>query len=166
MQNPVIIGRFGRTYGIKGWLRVEIYADINDPITHQPWQIQQNNNWKVLDITDHKMHSNSLLVHIKGIDTPEEAKALLVGKTIALNQEQLPQLAENEFYWSDLEGLQVITTQGQNLGTVDYLLESKANDVLVVQGERERLIPYIPEQVIIKVDLEAKQIIVDWDPDF
>ena len=85
---------------------------------------------------------------------------------IGIYRGQLPETREDEFYWSDLIGLQVINADGKRLGEVDHLLETGANDVLVVRGEREYLIPYLPEQVIQDIDLDAQVIRVDWDPDF
>ena len=81
-------------------------------------------------------------------------------------REQLPAPAEDEYYWHDLVGLRVKTTQGMELGTVDHLIETGANDVLVVRGERERLIPFIRGQVVLQIDLAAGEIQVDWDPEF
>jgi 16S rRNA processing protein RimM len=91
--------------------------------------------------------------------------AELVGRDIAIRREQLPAAEEGRFYWADLEGLQVRTTEGADLGRVDHLLETGANDVLVVKGERERLLPFI-DQVISEVDLDGGVITVEWDPEF
>ena len=63
-------------------------------------------------------------------------------------------------------GLGVVTRDGQELGQVSGLMQTGTNDVLVVSGERERLIPFIREQVVLAVDAEARRIEVDWDPDF
>ena len=78
----------------------------------------------------------------------------------------MPAVAEGEYYWNDLIGLKVVALDGEVLGTVDYLLETGANDVLVVRGERELLIPFVTGQVVTQVDLENRVLRVDWDPDF
>ena len=85
---------------------------------------------------------------------------------IAIRRDQLAQTGENEFYWSHLQGLAVVTQEKIELGVVSHLFETGSNDVLVVKGERERLIPFILDQVIKQVDLEEGRILVDWDPDF
>jgi 16S rRNA processing protein RimM len=85
---------------------------------------------------------------------------------IGISRDQLPETVPGEYYWSDLQGLEVVTLEGESLGRVDHLIETGANDVLVVQGDRERLIPFVPEQVVTRVDLEAGIIQVDWDRDF
>ena len=96
----------------------------------------------------------------------ESAIALSDVSLIAVERDQLPETAPDEYYWTDLEGLSVVCQDGTELGRIDHLLETGANDVLVVQGERERLIPYIPGQVIRQVDLENGRMVVDWDPEF
>ncbi len=91
---------------------------------------------------------------------------MLAGKEVLLAHEQLPDLAENEYYWDDLMGLRVINTENIELGRVTGLMETGANDVLVVQGEEERLIPYVWQQVVQSVDLEAGEMRVDWGLDY
>lgn len=169
MEHPVIIARFGKTFGVKGWVRVQSFMDFEHKITdYQPWHIHKQNAdiWAAIDVIDSQFQADKLVVQVKGINTLEQAKALLTGKEIAVARGQLPALEKGDFYRLDIEGLEIITTQGESLGHVDYLMESGANDVLVVKGERERLIPYIKERVIKKVDLDNQNIIVDWDPDF
>jgi len=78
----------------------------------------------------------------------------------------LPAAGEDEYYWSDLEGLRVETLEGVDLGTVDHLIETGANDVLIVRGDRERLIPFLRPSVVREIDLVAARIRVAWDPDF
>ena len=95
-----------------------------------------------------------------------DAAAALKGTQIGVHREQLPGPGEGEYYWHDLVGLRVQTTQGMELGTVDHLIETGANDVLVVRGERERLIPFIRGQVVLSIDLAAGEMRVDWDPEF
>lgn len=85
---------------------------------------------------------------------------------IGVRRDQLPDTAPGEYYWRDLIGLAVVTRQGEPLGKVDHLLETGANDVLVVAGERERLIPFVPGPIVTQVDLQAGVIEVDWDKDF
>ena len=90
----------------------------------------------------------------------------LMGSEIGISRDQLPDTAPGEYYWGDLQGLEVLTGDGESLGTVDHLIETGANDVLVVKGDRERLIPFVLQQVVTRVDLDAGTIQVDWDKDF
>jgi 16S rRNA processing protein RimM len=89
-----------------------------------------------------------------------------MGCEIGIRRDQLPGTAPGEYYWRDLQGLTVVTIKGELLGTVDHLIETGANDVLVVKGERERLIPFVLDQVIVNVDLEKREIQIDWDKGF
>ncbi len=89
-----------------------------------------------------------------------------MGSEIAIARAQLPDAAPGEYYWADLVGLEVVTLEGRHLGRVDHLMETGAHDVLVVKGEQTVLIPYVPEQVVLEVDLEAGRMQVDWDPDY
>ena len=78
----------------------------------------------------------------------------------------MPALESGEYYWADLMGLEVSTRQGDILGVVEKILETGANDVLVIRGEREHLVPYVPGQYVLSVDLAASVMVVDWDPEF
>ena len=116
-------------------------------------------------VVDGKSHGKTIVAHFEGIDDRDEAAGYLQA-TIGVNRSLLPETADGEYYWSDLEGLTVRRENGEVLGTVAYLLETGANDVLVVREEgREVLIPFVMEQVVKDVDLAAGVIRVDWDWD-
>ena len=89
-----------------------------------------------------------------------------MGWDVFITPDQLPKAAKDEYYWSDLIGLAVETNQGVQLGIVDSLLETGANDVVIVKGERERAIPFLQGKTIINIDLDAGRMVVDWDPGF
>ena len=109
---------------------------------------------------------NLVVAELEGI-TDRDAAFALMGSEILIHRQQLPAAKAGEYYWTDLVELQVVTTAGVNLGKVDHLLETGANDVLVViDGEIERLIPFLQPQTVLSIDLVAGQMIVDWDPDF
>jgi 16S rRNA processing protein RimM len=172
----VVIGRFTGTFGIKGWLKVYSYTEpLDNLLDYLYCQVLRNGVWQATQIAEGKVHGKGLVVKIKGIDDPEQAAAY-VGCDMAVASTQLPLLPENEYYWRQLEGLQVIVDHPQRgrlvLGRVNHLLETGANDVLVVRGDddsidrNERLIPYLPERVVLEIDLAAQTMRVDWDPDF
>ena len=106
-----------------------------------------------------------MIARLAGCESRDQAQALM-GCEIAIRRDQLPVTAPGEYYWRDLQGLTVVTIEGELLGTVDHLIETGANDVLVVKGDRERLIPFVLNQVIVNVDLDKREIRVDWDKDF
>ena len=104
------------------------------------------------------------MVNLKGIDDRNKAEEL-VNFEISIASDALPELEDGDFYWHQLEGLQVVNLEGQLLGKVDHLLETGANDVMVVKGEQERLIPFVMERVVLGVDLDKGEIEVDWEWD-
>ncbi|WP_440876455.1 ribosome maturation factor RimM [Thalassotalea sp. PLHSN55] len=169
----VILGKVGAVYGIKGWLKIHSFTDDQEAILdYFPWSLKLGNNTKPVEVTDWRKHNNGLIVQVAGI-TDRDVAQTLVGSEILVNEDMLPDLPEGEFYWRDLIGMAVVNTQGYNLGVVSDLMETGANDVLVVKanpndgfGKKERLIPYLFEQVVVEVSAENKQICVDWDPGF
>jgi 16S rRNA processing protein RimM len=169
----IILGKVGAVYGVKGWLKVHSFTDETEAILdYFPWSLKLGNNTQSVDITDWRKHSNNLIVKVAGIDDRDVAQKL-VGSEIIVAENVLPELPEGDFYWRDLIGMVVVTTNGYNLGSVSEIMETGANDVLVVKanpndgfGQKERLIPYLADQVVISVSAETKQICVDWDPGF
>ena len=121
--------------------------------------------WNERRCAEGRVHGRGLVARLEGI-TDREVARTLVGAEIAVLREQLPALTEGDYYWADLIGLRVLTEDGLELGVIDYLFETGANDVLVVKGDRERLIPYVQGDVIKGIDLEQGEMRVDWDPDY
>lgn len=162
----VTVGRITGVYGVKGWLRIYSFTEPRANILeYNPWQLRLADGWHSVELLDGKAHGKGVIAHLAGCEDRDQA-ARWVDVEIAVRREQLPAAEAGEFYWRDLIGLRVITTAGQELGVVDHLLETGANDVLVVQGERERLIPYAMGEVVTAVDLEAGELQVDWDPEY
>lgn len=164
MKEKVIIGRFGAPHGIKGWIRVQSHTDpIQNLLNYSPLFIEKNTDWEILAMEDGKPHQAGLIVKVQGIDTPEAAR-LLTHKNIAIDREKLPLLNNAQYYWADLIGLSVVNVKHEELGVIDSLMETGANDVIVVHHSSgsEILIPYI-KSVVLSVDLEKKIMIVDWD---
>ncbi len=159
------MGKFTGAFGIKGGLKVLSYTRPPDNILQFPtWNLSEGKGYLAIKVMQQIKHPKSLVVMLEGIDSRDAAEAL-VGETIFVRRSQLPRPAKNEIYWADLIGLKVNTPAGECLGQVQNLLDTGANDVLVVDGDKERLIPYI-QDVVIEVDLVKKLIVVDWDADF
>jgi len=162
-DRKIIIARLGAAYGIKGWLHLTSFTDPVDNIfQYQPWHLKKDKRWEAIALEAHKSHGNSFVVKLKGCDDRDRATQLK-GSEIAVNRTELPKTAENEYYWSDLMGLTVKTMTGETLGTIDYLFETGANDVVVTKGKKQHFIPYIGT-VIKHIDLEKQEMIVDWEP--
>lgn len=162
----VVLGKTSGAFGIKGWVKVFSYTSPPEQIfDYRQWYIKQSGQWNPVKLKSGRPQGKGLIAQIDGIADRNAAEAL--GRCeIAIMRDQLPKLRENEFYWSDLIGMQVVDTKGKSFGKVKALIETGANDVLVVNGDEERLVPWIWDQVIQSVSLQEKLITVDWDPDF
>ena len=162
----LVMGRLAAPYGVKGWLRVTSYTELPESLLdYSPWYLRRRDDWEATEIVSGRAHGKGLVVQLKGCADRDDAAAL-TGTEIGIYRSQLPEADADEFYWSDLVGMQVITRDARTLGQLDHLFETGANDVMVVKGTQEYLVPYIEGQVVQSVDLEAGVITVDWDPDF
>jgi 16S rRNA processing protein RimM len=165
-DHPLVMGRFAAPFGVQGWLRVTSYTEVPENLLHySPWYIRKQESWQVVDVVSGRQHGKGLVVQLKDC-TDRDAAAVLTGTDIGIFRSQLPAAEAGEYYWSDLIGMQVITKDERILGRLDHLFETGANDVMVVKGEQEYLVPYIEGQVVVSVDPETREIRVDWDPDF
>ena len=172
-EEQIILGKVGAVYGIKGWLKIHSFTDETEAILdYFPWSLKLGNKTQTVEITDWRKHNKVLIVKVAGIDDRDDAQAF-VGSEILTNEAALPELSQDDFYWRDIIGMSVVTNKGYDLGVVTDMMETGANDVLVVKAnlndgfsKKERLIPYLFEQVVESVSLENKQICVDWDPGF
>ncbi len=158
----VVVGRFGPPFGVKGWLNVISYTD---PVTnlgdYQPWFIERGGEWLPLRVDQLKPHRNGFVAQVDGVDDRDVALRYS-GKSIGVAEDTLPAADEDEFYWKDLIGLPVEDLQGRALGEVAGLIETGANDVIVVRTTGgEVLIPFV-RHVVIEVDLKGRKIVVDW----
>lgn len=154
-------------FGVKGWLKVFSLTEPRENIlNYSPWVLKKGSEVKKVRLVNGKRQGKSVVALIEGITDRTDAE-LFCGWEILINKSLFPDTEEGIYYWADLVGLLVETEQGVSLGKVDSLLETGANDVLVVKDDKqERLIPFIIKQVVKKVDLDDKRMIVDWDPDF
>lgn len=159
------MGRVSAPFGVRGWLKVHAFTDTLDGLLDYPvWWLGRNGVWQEHRVLECSVHGKLLIAQLEGV-ADRRAAEVLKGIEIAVSRDELPLPEENEFYWSDLIGLNVVNTAGVELGKVDSLLQTGANDVLVVKGERERLIPFV-KQVVLDVDKAAAVIRVDWGADY
>jgi len=164
--SPIVIGKVGRTYGVQGWLKVNSYTSPADNILdYDQWLFQYKGQWQTIPDVELQQHGQGIIIHFTGVDNPEEAQQY-VNMPIAITHDQLGKLPEGEYYWCDLEGLTVINENGIELGTVERLMETGANDVLVVKGEEKILVPVVKGQVLKDVNLAEGRILVDWSGEF
>jgi 16S rRNA processing protein RimM len=172
-QEKIVVGKLGASYGIRGWLKIFSYTEEAENIfDYKPWFIKVRGQWQEFKVEDWKRHNQGWVGKLEGLDQREDAQAL-TNAEIGINPDVLPALSDEEFYWRELFGMDVVTTKGYNLGKVTDILETGSNDVLVIKanlkdafGKKERLVPFLDGQVIKMIDRSAQRIEVDWDPGF
>ncbi len=165
-DRPVILGRVSGLFGVKGWVKVHSYTDPREAILNYPdWLIELGGRWQPLKLEEGKQQGKTVIARFEGVQDRDAAVEYMNAR-IGVQRDNLPQTGDGEYYWSDLEGLSVVRIDGNVLGKVAYLLETGANDVLVVQeGDREVLIPFVTGDVVKEVDLAKGEISVDWEWD-
>lgn len=163
-QSVVPLGYVSGVYGLQGWVKVHSWTSPRDAILdYQPWLLGEKQ--EAIEIVSGRAQGKTIVAELPGITGPEQARTL-VGQEIAVLREQLPEPPEQSWYWADLVGLDVMSMDGTRLGRVEKMLETGANDVMVVAGEREMLVPFVPGVYVIEVDLEAGTVVVDWKQDY
>lgn len=170
--NEIRLGSINGSHGVKGWLKVFSYTDPLEAILdYSPWILRKGGVEKEITIKDGQASGKRLIVQIEGVDTRDQAEDL-IGYEVHVNMDAIPDLEEGELYWFQLEGLVVKNSFGEVLGKIDHMLETGANDVMVVEAtndsidKEQRLIPYLEDDVVKQVDQEAGVVIVDWDSDY
>ena len=170
----LLAGKITGAYGIKGWVKVHALTDpVENFLSFSGWQLYRRKAFEPVEFVDGRVHGKGLIARIRGIDDRSGAEGLK-GLEVWVPEGELPELDDGEYYWSELQGMEVHTEHdGQALffGTVDHLLETGANDVLVVEScdgsmdDRQRLIPYLVDDVVTAIDARARRIDVRWHPD-
>jgi len=133
-------------------------------LDYDRWLLSGKNGWQEATVAEGQRHGKTVIVRITGYDDRDQAVGL-IGTEIGVPRDELPETDSDQYYWSDLEGLSVVHRDGTELGKVDHLLETGANDVMVVRGETERLVPFVMDKVVLGVDLAKGEIRVDWEWD-
>ena len=172
-QRIEVVGKLGSTYGIRGWLRIYSSTEQAESIfDYQPWFLKIKGEQQPTELENWRHHNHEIIVKLKGVDDREAAQ-ILANVEIGVDLSVFPELEEGDYYWHDLIGCSVVNLEGYTMGTVTEMMETGSNDVLVVKantkdafGKQERLIPFLYEQVVKRVDLTTKTIEVDWDAGF
>lgn len=165
------MGRIGAPYGIKGWVKLISFTDpVDNLLDYEHFWVVDGSAFRKIEIDEARPQGEGLVGHIKGCDIREDVRHY-TGLDLLVPKDELPELDEG-FYWHELEGLRVVNLAGEDLGVIDHLLATGANDVMVLRGDeasvdqQERLIPYVEEQVVKEVDLAARVMRVDWGRDW
>jgi 16S rRNA processing protein RimM len=164
-DEAVCVGHILGAQGIKGEVRVFSNTDPRENIVaYSPWQVEIDGELETIEVNG-RLQGKNVIANLTGVDDRDQATAL-TGSKIYILPEQLPPLENDEYYWSDLIGMEVKSMQAEALGTVDSMMETGASDVMVVKGDRERLIPFVMKDIVQEIDLVKKQMIVDWQADY
>lgn len=159
LKDWVYIGKFGKVHGIKGNIRIYSFTEpMENFVAYKPKYICSAGKWQEIEFESLIVKDKFILAKVKGCDIREDAEKL-TNAEIAIKKEQLPKL-EDEYYWHELVGMQVKTTQNELLGKVIEILPTGSNDVLVIEGNKRHLIPYRPEFI---VNIKDGNITVDWE---
>lgn len=160
------MARIGAPFGIKGWIKLQIFTETPDSLdAYASWLLKGPNGWDEFELEDFSVNAKGVIAKLKSCDDRTAAEKL-VKRDIGIPREALDQTGEGEIFWFDLIGCEVVNTAGGRLGTIETLMETGANDVLVVaRGNEETLIPFIGD-VIVKVDRDARVVTVDWSGEY
>jgi 16S rRNA processing protein RimM len=159
------MGRILAPYGVRGWIKVRPQTESTDGLLgYRTWWLGKQGEWNSYQLLEGRVHGTDVVARLEGVADRDRA-AQLRGCDVAVPRSELPPAPEGEYYWADLIGLEVVNREGVRLGQVAEVFATGANDVLVVRGERERLIPFV-EAVVVDVDLEGALLTLDWGADY
>ena len=165
-ERRILLGRVLGAFGVRGELKLQSFTDPAAQILkYQPWVLVHDGAERELLGARGRTTNKGLTATFPGVEDRDAAQAL-AGAEVWVARNRLPKPANGQYYWVDLEGLEVVNVEGVVLGCVSHLFETAANLVMVVQGEREHLVPFIEGQFVLGVDFDARRIDVDWDADF
>ena len=171
-MTEIRLGSITSSHGIKGWFKVFSYTEPVERIfDYSPWILRKGSEERRVEISNGQQHGKRLIASVAGIENRTQADDL-AGCEIHVARASLPELGEGDFYWFQLEGLSVFNREGLNIGEVSHMIETGANDVMLVRptknsfDNQERLIPYVEGGVVLKVDPETSTIVVDWRAEF
>ena len=165
-SKPILLGRVTGLYGVKGWIKVHSHTHPRENIVNfGRWTLRHGDDPAPMEVENGRLQGPTVVAKLLGIDDRDRARTL-IGAQITVDRDELPPCEPGEYYWADLEGLVVRTEAGDDLGRIDYLFSTGAHDVLVVEGERQRLIPFVKRRIVREIDIERGLIVVDWDPDY
>lgn len=169
LTQPLVVGRISGVYGVKGWVKLFSHTEpAENVLKYKDLWIQTGPSWKRLDIASGKAHRQGFVIKIDGFDDRDKAREL-VARDVAIDKNQLPSLAKDDgYYWTDLIGSKVVNAEAETLGVVKSLMETGANDVLVLKNQHgnECLVPFVIDEIVKSVDIENSLITVDWPSDF
>jgi 16S rRNA processing protein RimM len=165
-NKELLMGRVAGVHGVRGWLKVISYTDPRaNLLQYRDWSLIHDGKRAQAQLAESRSDGKQVLVRLAGIDDRDQA-AELIGAEIWIGRDSLPEPDPGQYYWADLEGLAVLGRDGELLGRVDHVIDAGAQTVMVLEGERRAMIPFVLDEVVTSVDLEKGEIRVLWDASF
>jgi len=164
-ERIVVLGKIAGTFGVRGWVKINSYTDPPENLLeYEELLIGGSGRWTQVRLEEARVTGKGVLGKLEGIETPEDARTH-VGLELGVRRSEMPPVAPGEYYWSDLEGLDVVSGNGEPLGKVDHFRSTPAGTLIVIRGEREIWVPFVKDR-ILNVDLDAKRLVLDWSADW
>lgn len=161
----MVLGRIAGTFGVKGWVKVKSFTDpVDNILAYEHWQVGREGRWAAVKVEEARVTDKGVLAKLEGLESPEEAR-LKVGLELGVWRSEMPPPDAGEYYLSDVEGIDAFAPSGERLGKVDHFRTTPGGTVMVVRGEREHWIPFVKDR-IVKVEIDARRIVVDWASDW
>jgi 16S rRNA processing protein RimM len=161
----VVLGKIAGTFGVKGWVKIKSHTEpVENILGYEVWQVGRPDQWQPAVVEEARVTDKGVLAKLEGLESPEEAR-LKVGLEIGVWRSEMPPPEPGEYYLSDLEGIDAVSASGEPLGRVDHFRSTPGGTILIVRGEQELWIPFVKER-IVKVDLDARRIVLDWSADW
>jgi 16S rRNA processing protein RimM len=158
------LGFVGAPFGVRGWIKLRSHTDPPERLLeHRSLRIGQGSVWQSYRIETSGRSGGALTVKLAGVEDRDQAQALR-GLQVCVPRGELPQRDDKDFYRADLIGCEVVNLGGIELGLVRHFIETPAQVLMVVRGTQEFWIPAVPRH-LRRVDLQARQVIVDWNVD-
>jgi 16S rRNA processing protein RimM len=167
-ENLLEVGKITGAFGVRGWVKVWSYTDpIENLLDYTPWQVKVGGQWQVLNVKDGHAQGRGLVAQLEGVNDRNQAE-LLMQAPIFITRAQMDAFDDEDgYYWTDLEGCEVVAEDGSSFGTISHLFDNGANQVMVVSdGKTERMIPWVIDDIVKAVDVPAKRIVVAWQADW
>ena len=165
----VPVGKISGAFGVQGWMKIFSFTEPrNNILKYSPLYISRKGEWVEVKVSGGRVQGKGVVMGLVDVTDRDQVLAL-IGSELAIKKTQLKPTGKDEFYWSDLIGLDVVNLKDEHLGQVASLLETGANDVLVVQNKEnktEQLIPFVMDEVVELVDMDKKVIRVNWELDY
>ncbi len=161
----VVLGKIAGTFGVKGWIKIKSYTEpVDNILDYDVLQLGRPGQWTPVKIEEGRVTDKGVLAKLEGLESPEEAR-LRVGMELGVWRSEMPAPEPGEYYLSDLEGIEAVSASGERLGNVDHFRSTPGGTVMVIRGEQEHWVPFVKDR-IVKVELDAGRIVLDWSADW